>query len=159
MTSQEVASVITPTMQDQTMGDTTTDRPRRTLRRTLAVLAATAVLAVALWMLASELAPAVHSDNEVEQPTPSVVEERGVSAGLSDLHGHLNWVIWGSGDFDEDRWIATVDATVAELRDRGHRAKAEQVARTVDMIHEGRSMLAVHDHLEAIQLRWADLES
>lgn len=130
--------------------------PRRTVRRTLQLLVAVGTLCVVLWMLASTLAPVAHSDNEVEAISPTVVEDEGVSGGLSDLHGHLNWVIWGSGDFDEASWLATIDATSAAMEDEGRSGVAAELAVVRQLVDEGAPLLRVHNELESVEFSWAN---
>lgn len=139
-----------------TSHDVTEARSTWTVARVVLLVVLLAALCVALWTFASSGPLSTHSDNEVERLSPNVAEDEGVGQALADLHGHLNWVIWGRNELDEARWDRTLQATLAELRDQGLPDIATELRQVDQLLDADASLFEVHDRMEVVEFRYAN---
>lgn len=132
---------------------------RRPWRRGLLLGAVLAAVCVGLWVLSDVLVDGSdrHGGAEVRQLDPSVAAEQGIGGALADLHGHLNWVVWGRGDLEESEFLGILDETVIALEDEDEDLAAELATVRTMVTDEDRDLVAVHGLVERIEDRYAAL--
>lgn len=134
---------------------------RRPWRRGLLLGAVLAAVCVGLWTLSDTLADGSdhHSGAEVRQLDPSVAAEQGIGGALADLHGHLNWVVWGRGELDESEFLGILDETVLALESEDEYLAAELAMVRTMVTDVDRNLVAVHALVERVEDRYAALEA
>lgn len=128
----------------------TNDEPSRrgrvTRRLVLVVLALAAVAAavVGLLLTIGPLAPGGHGGEEVSEPSTEVVAE-GLDVATSEIHAHLNWLIWGPADARiHPEFPRLVDATIEQAQEEGEQEIAELLRGARDAAVRDDELLDAH---------------
>jgi hypothetical protein len=126
---------------------------RRRRRWPVLVLALTVAVGVGAWSLMTSLVADVgHPGDQIERPSAEIT---GVDDGLTELHGHLNYVIWGDGEPRPGAFEETVEATLAETDDAELTTLVEDAQTLVQLDEHERA----HATIERAERRLAELAS
>lgn len=112
---------------------------------------------VGLWALSDALVDSGsrHGGDEVRQLDPSTAAEQGVGDALADLHGHLNWAVWGRGELDESEFLRALEETVIAMEDEDEDLATELAMVRTMITDEDRDLVAVHALVQRVEDRYA----
>lgn len=114
-------------------------------RWVLVGLALAAVAAVSASLLLTVGPMGGHGGDQVAEPSPVTAEE-GLTEATTQIHGHLNWLIWGSDDASlQPGWTELVDETIVRA-DAEERDELVRVLRaTRDLVLREQALRRAHD--------------
>jgi hypothetical protein len=139
-------------MQDRVEAAPTTSRRWR--RGLIFGVALTALCAV-IWNLSAELV-----EGGLVNPHGREVQELNAGSiandvqGVADLHGHLNYAVWGRGQLDHPQFLATAERTIELTEDR---VVTTLLKEAIESVQAGKLRTA-HDQVERAEGRLAQLE-
>lgn len=121
-------------------------RGRRSRRAALValVLLAVAVGAGGLLVTMGPLAPGGHGGEQVAEPSTDAVAA-GLDAATSEIHAHLNWLIWGPSDARfHPEFPGLVDAAIEDAEERGEQEIARLLREARDAAVRDDELLEAH---------------